>query len=112
MNGTGLGTGRKNFDVKLRWEGENKSQFRNKNTIQHLQKAVINKPSSAEEGWADWTAASLGDKATNTLGACESGLGIPLRPQHKGHQHCKLRLRDPLFFPLAHLHMCAHRGTE
>lgn len=76
MHGTGPDTGKKNFDVKLGWVGENKKfQFRNQNASQHLQEAVIYKPSSSEEGWADWTAASLGDKA---FSAPESGLGIPL----------------------------------
>lgn len=54
MNDTGPDRGKKNFDVKLKWEGENKKfQFRNKNAGQHLQKGVINKPSSSEEGRAD-----------------------------------------------------------
>lgn len=59
VRGTGPDAGRKNSNVKLGREGETeKSQFRHKNTIQRLQKAVINMPleslacasTSAEEG--------------------------------------------------------------
>lgn len=42
------------------------------------------------------------------LSAWESGMGIPLWLQHRGHRHCKVRLYDPLFFPLVYRCTCVH----
>lgn len=86
-NGTRPATGRKNPDVKLGWEGKNaKSQFRNKNTIQHLPKKK-KKSHYQPRGRMGRLQSSFPGEQGNVHSTCQSVLGIPLWLKHKGHQH-------------------------
>lgn len=98
----GLNTGREKFDVKLgcKWEKHKKTRFRDKNTIGHLQKAIINK--LLEKPWvmqAGLATTQWGRVALRGYAQClEPGLRTP--PYTGEQAPVSSELGGPPSFPL------------